>query len=101
MLEWVFFLTQELNWGVLHCRWILYQLSYQGSSTLLVSSKPNNLPKHKPVPCYLPPPPQPLGVKTSRYKSVKGSYRSSPRLQNVVVFADKAFIEVVVLKCGL
>ena len=25
------FLTQELNWGVLHCRWILYQLSYEGS----------------------------------------------------------------------
>ena len=25
------FVTQELNWGLLHCRWILYQLSYQGS----------------------------------------------------------------------
>ena len=25
-------LTQELNWGLLHCRWILYQLSYQGRS---------------------------------------------------------------------
>ena len=24
-------LTQELNWGLLHCRWILYQLSYRGS----------------------------------------------------------------------
>ena len=24
------FLTQELNRGLLHCRWILYQLSYQG-----------------------------------------------------------------------
>ena len=23
--------TQELNRGLLHCRWILYQLSYQGS----------------------------------------------------------------------
>ena len=22
------FLTQELNWDLLHCRWILYQLSY-------------------------------------------------------------------------
>ena len=22
---------QELNWGLLHCTWILYQLSYQGS----------------------------------------------------------------------
>ena len=25
------FLTQELNWGLLHCKQILYQLSYQGS----------------------------------------------------------------------
>ena len=24
------FLTQELNQGLLHCRWILYQLCYQG-----------------------------------------------------------------------
>ena len=24
------FLTPELNQGLLHCRWILYQLSYQG-----------------------------------------------------------------------
>ena len=25
------FLTKELNWGLLHCRQILYQLSYEGS----------------------------------------------------------------------
>ena len=25
------FPTQESIWGLLHCRWILYQLSYQGS----------------------------------------------------------------------
>ena len=25
------FPTQESNWGLLYCRWILYQLSYQGS----------------------------------------------------------------------
>ena len=29
------FPTQELNWGLLHCRWILYQLSYQGILTLV------------------------------------------------------------------
>ena len=29
-------LTQELNWGLLHCRQILYQLSYQGSRILYV-----------------------------------------------------------------
>ena len=27
------FLTQESNLGLLHCRWVLYQLSYQGSLT--------------------------------------------------------------------
>ena len=25
------FLTQESNWDLLHCRWTLHQLSYQGS----------------------------------------------------------------------
>ena len=35
ILDWVAFSllhqispTQELNWSLLHCRWILYQLSY-------------------------------------------------------------------------
>ena len=33
------FLTQESNRGLLHCRWILYQLSYEGSpGCLLVKS---------------------------------------------------------------
>ena len=27
------FLTQELNWGLLHCMQNLYQLNYQGSPT--------------------------------------------------------------------
>ena len=27
--QWIF-PTQESNWGLLHCRWVLYQLSYQG-----------------------------------------------------------------------
>jgi len=30
LLQWIF-LTQELNQGLLHCGWILYQLNYQGS----------------------------------------------------------------------
>ena len=30
LLQWIF-PTQELNQGLLKCRWILYQLSYQGS----------------------------------------------------------------------
>ena len=38
------FLTQESNKGLLHCRWILYQLSYQGSpqmlAWLLIINKP-------------------------------------------------------------
>ena len=29
-LLWWIFPTQESNWGLLHCRWILYHLSYQG-----------------------------------------------------------------------
>ena len=32
LLQWIF-QAQELNWGLLHCRQILYQLSYQGSPT--------------------------------------------------------------------
>ena len=32
-LQWIF-LTQEWNRGLLHCRQILYKLSYQGSSVL-------------------------------------------------------------------
>ena len=31
------FWTQESNWGLLHCRWILYQLSYQGSNYRVVT----------------------------------------------------------------
>ena len=29
------FLTQELNWGLLPCSWILYQLSHKGSPRIL------------------------------------------------------------------
>ena len=38
------FLTQESNWGLLHCRWILYQLSYQGSPWTL--EQPRELRHH-------------------------------------------------------
>ena len=33
LLQWIF-LTQELNWGLLHCRRILYQLGYQRISPI-------------------------------------------------------------------
>ena len=33
------FLTQESNWGLLHCRQILYQLSYQGSPAAAAAAK--------------------------------------------------------------
>ena len=33
LLQWIF-PTQESNWGLLHCRWILYQLCYQGRPLL-------------------------------------------------------------------
>ena len=32
------FPTQEFNWNLLHCRQILYQLSYQGSPIALLTS---------------------------------------------------------------
>ena len=38
LLQWVF-LIQELNQGLLHCRWILYQLSYQGGPYRLKTIK--------------------------------------------------------------
>ena len=42
------FLTQELNWGLLHCRWILHQLSYHGSP---LNKKGDNIqPCHTPFP---------------------------------------------------
>ena len=36
LLQWIF-LTQESNWGLLHCRQILYQLSSQGSPLEVLS----------------------------------------------------------------
>ena len=43
LLHWIF-LTQESNRGLLHCRWMLYQLSYQGSP-LGISRASGNLGK--------------------------------------------------------
>ena len=40
------FPTKELNWGLLHCRQILYQLSYQGSTTSIkatINTMPNKI----------------------------------------------------------
>ena len=34
------FPTQESHWGLLHCRWILHQLSYQGSPDNLHQNMP-------------------------------------------------------------
>ena len=33
------FPTQELNWGLLHCRRILYQLTYQGGPEIQMTDK--------------------------------------------------------------
>ena len=38
LLQWIF-LTQESNWGPVHSRWILYQLSYQASPKQPYSSE--------------------------------------------------------------
>ena len=37
------FPTQELNWGLLHCRWILYQLSHQVSPSIYISPQSRHL----------------------------------------------------------
>ena len=37
------FLTQESNWGLLHCSQTLYQLSYQGTPQYLVTCKCHRL----------------------------------------------------------
>ena len=37
LLQWIF-PTQELNQGLLNCKWILYQLSYKGSRKPLTIS---------------------------------------------------------------
>ena len=41
LLQWIF-PTQESNRGLLHCRWILYQLCYQGRLTCIKSRNPHN-----------------------------------------------------------
>ena len=38
------FPTQESNWGLLHCRWILYQLSYEGSQPACNAGGPCSIP---------------------------------------------------------
>ena len=42
------FPTQELNWGLLHCRHIFYQLRYQGSLTKITESYKRGLAQFKP-----------------------------------------------------
>ena len=37
LLQWIFW-TQESNWGLLHCRWIPDQLTYQGIPKKILSS---------------------------------------------------------------
>ena len=51
LLQWIF-LTQESNWGLQHCRWVLYQLNYEGSPIicLMLHKSLNRVPvltKHK------------------------------------------------------
>ena len=44
LLQWIF-PTQETNRGLLHCRWILYQLSYQGSPMVMHGRGQHNIVK--------------------------------------------------------
>ena len=61
----VIFLTQELNWGHLHFRWILYQLSYQRSPLI---------PKHF-VRCQF----FPFHSKRESFASSHSAFPTSPR----------------------
>ena len=53
LLQWIF-PTQELNWGLLVCRQILYQLSYQGSPYLLWARHFSQRRQRHPTPVLLP-----------------------------------------------
>ena len=46
LLQWIF-PTQELNWGLLHCRQTLYQLNYQGNTNNILSEKELHFQKKK------------------------------------------------------
>ena len=48
LLQWIF-LTQESNQGLLHCRQMLYQLSYQGSPKEGVTNSPLDCKEIKPI----------------------------------------------------
>ena len=48
------FPTQELNWGLLHCRQILYQLSYQGSPVLIYVNAYFYIPVFTPISSLFP-----------------------------------------------
>ena len=39
------FPIQESNWGLLHCRWILYQLSHKGSLLYIITALKKHHPK--------------------------------------------------------
>ena len=41
LLQWIF-LTKELNQDLLHCKQILYQLSYQGRRVLYIQNREHN-----------------------------------------------------------
>ena len=45
------FPIQELNRGLLHCRWFLYQLSYQGSLQNDWHSESTQVDSQRPKPC--------------------------------------------------
>ena len=49
-LLWWISLTQGSNLGLLHCRWILYQLSYEGSPNINIEWKKCHLPPSFPCP---------------------------------------------------
>ena len=53
LLQWII-QTQELNWGLLYCRWILYQLSYEKALRCFGACLGAASPGYTPVPAAPP-----------------------------------------------
>ena len=86
------FLTQESNWGLLHCRWILHWLSYPGSPFYYLSHfkiKKKKRKKERKKPQWLKPNKQTNTVLDKNDKLVKITERV---LQTLSIYFSKPFV---------
>ena len=94
------FLTQGSNWGLLHCRWILYQLSYHGSpeaTQIFVNIKGDQITE---VRCCWTIPLEPTFPVTQSFEAGKEASSkmragSTGRLSSLILYAscDSTFME--------